>query len=211
MARRIQPGRLGVTQNLLIPLILITLITLITACTESELPLLDQLGDPCRSAYDKCLTDDTVRSCEAGVWVERDCASVCAELGPAYAPAGCDRECVCELVDPSGCTPSEATCVDEGTIAVCDEGQVLQPNSCSQICADAALHEVGCLTDVAGESACWCTSEGTGCEPSTTPQCVDQDTLGSCEGGIWTFVECSTICGAPAACDPFRLPAACGC
>lgn len=184
--------------------------TLIMACTENELPLIDNLGDPCRSAHDFCLDDDSVRSCEAGVWVERDCASVCAELGPAYAPAGCEFECVCVLVDPSGCTPSEATCVDEGTVAVCDAAQELQPTPCSDICADAGLSEVGCLEDE-GEASCWCTSEGTSCEPSSTPACVDDATIAVCEAGTWAIVECEVVCGGPATCDPFQQPAACDC
>jgi hypothetical protein len=192
-------------------ILLCSLIALMAACTGNEPPILDQLGDPCRSAYDVCLDDDSVRSCEDGVWVERDCASVCAELGTAYGPAGCDRECVCELLDPSGCTPGEATCVDEGTVAVCDEVQQLQPTPCSEICADAGLHEVGCLTDEAGEASCWCTGEGTSCEASSAPACVDDGTIATCEAGTWTFFTCETVCGTPAACDPFRQPAACDC
>lgn len=191
----------------MLPCLLISLL----ACTDGELARLDDLGDPCRSAYDVCLTDDSVRSCEAGVWVERDCASVCAELGPAYAPAGCDQECVCELVDPSGCTPSETTCVDPNTVAVCDQTQELQPTPCADVCADAGLTEVGCLEDDEGKAACWCTSEGTSCEPSTTPKCVDDATIATCESGTWSFAECAAICGGPAACDPFGQPAACDC
>lgn len=184
---------------------------LLLGCSESGPPLrLDQPGDPCRSPHDVCLDDDLVLSCAAEVWVERDCASVCADRGPAYGPAGCDRECVCELLDPTGCTPEEATCVDGDTVAVCDEAQELQSIPCSEVCADAGLNEVGCL-DVEGEAACWCTSEATACEPATEPSCVGNETIASCEAGAWVFAECEAICGAPAACDPFRRPAACDC
>jgi hypothetical protein len=185
-------------------------LSLLIACTDVEIPLLDELGDPCRSAYDHCLDDDSVQSCEAGVWVERDCASVCAELGPAYGPAGCDRECVCELLDPSGCTPSETTCVDEGTVAVCDETQELQSIPCADLCADAGLNEVGCL-EVEEVASCWCTGEGTSCEPSSAPTCVDDATIATCEAGMWAFVECEAVCGGPATCDPFQQPAVCSC
>lgn len=186
------------------------LVMLLLGCSE-PLVLLDDLGDPCRSAYDYCLDDDSVRSCESGIWVERDCASVCAEIGPAYGPAGCDRECVCELLDPSGCTPSEFTCVDESSVAVCDEAQVLQSTPCSEVCADAGLDEVGCLEDELGEASCWCTSEGTPCEPSSTSTCVDDSTIAMCEAGAWAFVGCEALCGSPAACDPFQQPAVCAC
>jgi hypothetical protein len=185
-------------------------VAVMLGCSDSEPPLLYELGDPCRSAYDSCLDDDSVQSCESGVWVERDCAGVCAELGPAYGPAGCDQECVCELLDPSGCTPSETMCVDITTVAVCDDAQELQPTPCSDICADAGLDEVGCL-EVDGEQSCWCTSEGTPCEPSSMPTCVDDYTIATCEAGAWAFVECEVVCGGPAACDPFQQPAVCGC
>lgn len=188
---------------------LLWFVALTLGCTESEPPLLDELGDPCRSAHDVCLDDDSVRSCESGVWAKRDCASVCAEIGPAYGPAGCDLECVCELLDPSGCTPSETTCVDEGTVAVCDDAQELQPSPCAEVCAAAGLDEVGCLEDDGGAS-CWCTSEGTPCE-SSTPACVDDATIAVCEAGIWTFVACEAVCGGPATCDPFQQPAVCSC
>jgi len=189
---------------------LISLLPLVIACSESAPSLFVDLGDPCRSAYHFCLDDDSVRACEAGVWVERDCASVCAELGPAYGPVGCDAECVCELLDPSGCTPSEASCLDDGTVAVCDEAQDLQPSPCSTVCANAGLSEIGCV-DHEGIAACWCTSEGTSCEPSTTPKCVDDATIAVCESGTWTFADCQVVCGGPAECDPFRWPAACDC
>jgi hypothetical protein len=186
-------------------------VSLMLGCTESEIPQLDQLGDPCRSAVDHCLDDDTVRSCESGVWVERDCASVCAELGPAYGPAGCDYECVCELLDPSGCTPSETTCVDAGTVAACDEAQELQASPCSDVCTDAGLNEVGCLEDDEGKASCWCTNEGTPCEPSSMPTCVDDATIAMCEAGTWAFVACETVCGGPAICDALQQPPVCGC
>jgi hypothetical protein len=186
-------------------------VSLMLGCTEHQARLLYELGDPCRSAHKLCLDDDSALSCESNVWVERDCASVCAELGPAYGPAGCDRECVCELLDPSGCTPNEATCVDESTVAVCDEAQQLQPTPCSDVCADAGLDEVGCLENEEGEQSCWCTSEGAPCEPSSMPTCVDDATIAVCQMGAWAFVECQMVCGGPAACDPFQQPAACGC
>lgn len=185
-------------------------VSLMLGCAEMTAPLLEDLGDPCRSAYDFCLDDNSVQSCESGVWEKRDCASVCADLGPAYGPAGCDQECVCELLDPSGCTPTETTCVDEGTVAVCDEAQTLQATPCAEVCADAGLNEVGCL-DIEGEASCWCTSEGTTCEPSSSPTCVDDATIATCEAGTWTFVECGVICGSPATCDPYQQPAACDC
>ncbi|PRQ06855.1 hypothetical protein ENSA7_33930 [Enhygromyxa salina] len=186
-------------------------VALLLGCTEQEARLLYELGDPCRSAYKPCLDDDSALSCESNVWVERDCASVCAELGPAYGPAGCDRECVCELLDPSGCTPNEVTCVDESTVAVCDEAQQLQSTPCSDVCADAGLDEVGCLANEDGEQSCWCTSEDTPCEPSSMPTCVDDATIAVCEMGAWVFVECQMVCGGPAVCDPLQQPATCGC
>jgi hypothetical protein len=186
-------------------------LALLFACTEAEEPpRLHELGDPCRVAYDACLDDDSVRSCVDGVWVERDCASVCADRGPAYAPAGCELECVCALVDPSGCTPGEATCMDEDTLAVCDELQDLQPTSCLQVCADAGLEPIGCREEE-DQANCWCTSEGTPCEASSTPRCVDEGSIAVCDGETWVFSECEAVCGHPAACDPFRQPAACDC
>lgn len=90
--------------------------------------------------------------------------------------------------------------MDEGTVAVCDEAQELQPRPCADICAEVGLNEVGCLGD-AGEASCWCTTEGTCCEPSSTPACVDDATLAACE----------TACGGPAACDPAQQPPVCVC
>jgi hypothetical protein len=186
-------------------------VALLLGCGESEPRLLNELGDPCRAAHDLCLDDASVQTCESGVWAERDCASVCAALGPAYGPTGCDLECVCELLDPSACTPSEATCLDADTLGVCDEGQELQPTPCSKVCAEAGLEEVGCLADEAGQASCWCTSEGTACEPSTPPMCVDDVTIAVCEAGAWAFVGCEAICGGPATCGALRQPVACDC
>lgn len=187
------------------------LLLLITACTEIEpAKPFDDLGDPCRTAYDICLDEDSVQTCEADVWVERDCEDVCAELGPAYVPGGCEFECVCVLADPSGCTPSEAICVDAGTLGVCDETQELQPTPCSDVCSDAGLNEVGCLEDE-GEAGCWCTNEGTSCEPSSMPTCVGAATIAMCEAGTWAFVGCDTVCGGPATCDPLQQPPVCDC
>jgi len=97
----------------------------VMACTESELSLLDKLGDPCRSA--------------------------------------------------------------QGTVAVCDEAQALQPMPCADICAEAGLSEVGCL-EHEGEASCWCTSEGSPCESSSASACVDDATLVVCEAGTWALV-----------------------
>ena len=181
------------------------------ACEQQPAPFLDDIGDPCRSAYDHCLDDDSVRSCVDGVWVERDCDAVCAELGPAYVADGCDRECVCVLADANGCTPGETACPDAEQVAVCDANQLFETSACTDVCAGLGLESVGCVDEGDKPPSCWCTSQDTVCDEAAPDQCVDEQTLASCEGGVWSFSPCAAICGVPASCDPLQLPAVCAC
>lgn len=196
-----------------IALLLLVPLILTIACEEASEPdRLGEVGDPCRSARQHCLSDATAQVCEDRVWVERDCESLCAELGPAYYASGCDFECVCSLVDPSGCTPGQSVCIDDETVGVCDELQVLEPRSCTERCAEVGLHEAGCREDDDGDGGrCWCTAEGTPCSATAAPTCVDQGTLAACEEGVWVFDDCAVLCDGPGVCDPLRELATCAC
>jgi hypothetical protein len=174
-------------------------------------PPLDEIGDPCRDAYDHCLDDVSVRSCQSGVWTERSCDSVCADQGPAYVASGCDDECACVLEDPDGCTPGESVCLSDELLGTCDDTQTLQQRPCTEICADAGLEPVACVEGQNFEPAgCWCTAAGTACSDEPD-RCVDESTLASCEAGVWAILDCPSACGGSGSCDPLGVPAVCDC
>jgi hypothetical protein len=186
------------------------LLGLASGCGPTDAPQLDAIGDPCRTAYDVCLDESSVRSCVDGVWAERECTAICSELGPAYVADGCDRECVCVLADPDGCVPGQTECIDAESVGLCDEQQIVQALVCTDVCAASGLASLGCLVDAEEPANCWCTAEGTPCD-GAAPTCVDEITIASCEADVWVFEECADVCGGQGRCDSLQSPAACEC
>lgn len=185
-------------------------------CGGDPPPRLGEPGDPCRGNGHRCVDEVTVTLCEDDVLVETDCDRVCAVLGPAWISDGCDGECVCLPADPSGCWPGETDCVNGQTLEQCDDRQVWQAIDCEQLCAAEGLSSVGCSMtahEITGDptAACWCSGEGTPCDPTNSAICVDQTSLATCEDGEWVFDDCTEICGAPSQCVPWQTPAACAC
>lgn len=180
----------------------------VAACADVTPTVLDQAGDPCRLhiSHHTCVDDDSALRCEASIWTVTSCESICTELGPAYVAEGCEEQCVCVLADPSGCVPGELTCMDEVSIGLCSPTQTWEVSACDDLCAASQLESLGCL-----DAACWCTAEGTACDVTTPPACVDESTIASCTGGTWVFEDCSTVCGGPALCDAWLMTAACAC
>jgi hypothetical protein len=191
----------------------VLLLALVSALACEQTPR-SIAGFPCRGEHMLCADAANGMSCVDQVWTEVDCASVCAERGPAWVAAGCiQRSCLCEPADPSACTPGERRCIDESTVELCSDTQVLQTFACEDRCAEQGLASLGCMTretDSHGDPLydCWCTLDGTPCEPGTMPACVDEHTLGSCSNGVWRFDDCSMFgkqCvpwGGVAMCEP---------
>jgi hypothetical protein len=185
-------------------------------CGGDSPPRLDQPGAPCRGNDHRCVDEATVTRCEDDVLVETNCDIVCAELGPAWIADGCDGECVCTPADPSGCSPGETDCVNEQTLEQCDDSQVRHAIDCEQLCAANGLSSVGCsvtANEITGDltAACWCSGEGTPCDPTSPAMCVDETSLATCEDGEWVFDDCAEICGAPSQCVAWQTPVACEC
>ncbi len=196
---------------------LVLLAALTQGCRGADpAPLLDQLGDPCRGSRHSCVDEASVVRCEGDILVETDCDAVCAGLGPAWIADGCDGECVCVLADPSGCWPGEADCVNEQTLEQCSDSQTWEAFDCEQLCAAMGLSSVGCAEqtdDLSGDptATCWCSGEGTPCDPTTSPICIDETSLAICENGSWVFQDCAEICGELSQCVPWQVPATCAC
>jgi hypothetical protein len=193
------------------------LLGLVLGCTaadgadEKPLPLLYDVGDPCRTADRHCTDDATVvLRCVDDEWTLVSCEEVCGEQGPAYRADGCTNDCVCVLVDPDGCTPQESECVADDAVAVCSDAQAWASFECVEVCAEVGLESLGCLVDEDLES-CWCTAEGTPCEDGAVPVCVDTVNLARCEAGVWVFEDCSESCAGEAACVAWASPPACEC
>jgi hypothetical protein len=191
---------------------------LCSACTSSEPRRLDAEGDPCNSPYTACVDDESALSCEDRIWTVRSCDELCSRLGPSYVADGCDGDCVCVPADPTACTPGQTSCIDDATLATCDEDQQTEALTCETVCATQGLASSGCLPAVElspgiiDPATCWCTHEGTPCDDAALPSCVDASTLARCSDGAWLFEPCASLCGrADAACDPWAQPAACAC
>lgn len=189
-------------------------------CEDEAPPALDQVGDPCRHPAQSCVDEGAVLRCEGGVRAIAACDTVCAELGPAYVAAGCERGCVCVLVEPEGCAPGETVCADPETLLLCSAMQSWEPQPCAQLCEATQLESLGCLDQSEDwdprwndgyPAACWCTSEGTACEAQAQASCVDESTLAACVDGVWEFADCALSCAGPGRCDPWLGPAACAC
>jgi hypothetical protein len=182
------------------------------SCSMPSSPEQFGVGDPCRVGIPTCVDDVSVLRCEARTWAITDCETVCAELGPSYLSDGCDDDCVCVLMDPTGCAPSESICIDEYTLARCNDQQIWEPTLCEELCTAAGLLSVGCLDQTADvEPTCWCTGEGAACADAA-PSCVDDSNLAICVEGTWVFEDCTSSCGNSAAtCDPWQQPVACDC
>jgi len=192
------------------PWTLVLGLLLLGCVAEERPPWLYDIGDPCRTAYRFCVDDSSVQRCVDDVWVLARCDQACSELGPAYLARGCAEDCLCELADPDGCTPREASCAGSDTVDVCSDSQTWDRFECGDVCAVVALESLGCITDDEAAS-CWCTAEGTPCEANSPPVCVDSMSVARCEGGSWVFAACATTCGAPAQCVAWATPPACEC
>ena len=195
---------------------LVCTVTLLASCIEEDGEGLDkllELGDPCRTDYGFCIDETTAQRCVDQIWTSVGCADVCAELGPAYVADACVDDCVCVLADPSGCVPRETTCISESDLGVCNDVQVLETVECNDVCVDAGLESIGCVAPVdIGESAsCWCTGEGTPCDPESPPVCADSRRLARCESATWTVEDCAETCGGPAQCIAWAVPSFCEC
>lgn len=202
--------RAGVTSIvLLLPLL---------ACEAGEPPELYNPGDPCNFDFQVCLDDESALSCEDRSWTALPCAQLCARLGPSFVAEGCELGCVCVPADPQACVPGQTQCIDDATLGVCDDQQVLEAFACAQLCDEQGLIELGCVAEVelapgiVAPAECWCTNEATPCDADATPSCVDDATLAACVDGVWVFEDCAQQCGQSGAqCDPWQTPAACGC
>lgn len=178
---------------------------------EAAEALLD-VGDPCRGPQRFCVDEQSVRACVEDEWAIVDCEVVCNERGPAWVADGCAEDCVCILADPSGCSPAETTCADDETVEQCSDTQSWESFDCATLCIAMQLESLGCWpADAKQPASCWCTTEGTPCVADSQPTCVDGETLGSCEGGVWAYEDCVQVCGGPAACVPWTTPASCAC
>ena len=177
-------------------------------------------GEACRSANATCMDERDLLACVEGVWTSESCAASCAALGPGVSSAqGCDEAlgvappaslCGC-VPPPEGCSPGQGRCDDEDVLGWCTETWTWASVSCTELCAGhAPLLSLGC--DAIGDKAtCLCTNVGTPCEGDTV-LCADDSALSTCEGGLWTRVECSELCGVAATCDPGAPGgAACAC
>ncbi len=184
-------------------------------------------GEACRSANATCMDERDLLACVEGVWTSESCAASCAALGPGVSSAqGCDEAlgvappaslCGC-VPPPEGCSPGQGRCDDEDVLGWCTETWTWASVSCTELCAGQPAGEsagesalsLGC--DAIGDKAtCLCTNVGTPCEGDTV-LCADDSALSTCEGGLWTRVECSELCGVAATCDPGAPGgAACAC
>jgi hypothetical protein len=196
--------------------LILLMAALTQACSADAAPRLDQPGDPCRGDEHRCVDEHTVTRCANDIIVETDCDDVCAELGPAWSADGCDDQCICVPADPSGCWPGTTNCVNEQTLEQCSDNQIWEAIDCDELCAAAGRSSVGCAEqadELTGDPTadCWCSGEGTPCDPATSPTCVDETSLASCEDGSWVFQDCAEICGAPSPCVPWQTPASCSC
>lgn len=194
------------------PGLLIIWLMLACSCADGDdaRPLLFDVGDPCRSAIQYCVDDTTVQRCVDDVWTLTACDDVCGELGPAYVSDGCENECSCVLADPLGCVPDDTACTGNDSVNICTETQEWQSLVCTEVCADIGLKSLGCIADD-DEEDCWCTVEGTPCESSASPACVDAMTLAQCIAGTWVFEDCTQQCQESAQCVAWGDPPFCGC
>lgn len=185
----------------------------LSSCVRGGEPsLLLDVGDPCRAPQHFCADEVSLQRCVDDAWAIVDCEVVCSERGPAWVADGCDDDCVCVLADPSGCTPDETTCADDDTVSQCSEAQTWESFDCATLCMQVQLESLGCLpADAEQPASCWCTTEGTPCAAQSQPTCVDGETLGSCNGGVWVYEDCGQVCGGPATCVPWTMPASCAC
>jgi hypothetical protein len=185
-----------------------------SACSETSEPVwLDDIGDPCRSdSYSVCVDSLHVERCEDDVWAVTSCDVVCAEMGMAYVAEGCDETCICTLKDPMGCTPGETVCASSDELSICDGAQLWSNFDCATVCADAGLASVDCVVGTDDVPAsCWCTSEGTACDPADASICVDEAVLAVCVDEVWVFQSCNDICEEAGMCLPSSAPHECTC
>jgi hypothetical protein len=190
----------------------VSLLTLLLSCGDAGPVELDEIGDPCRSNYSFCVDPSSVQRCEHGIWTVAPCETVCGELGMAYVSEGCDETCDCVLLDPEGCTPGDSVCANGSEVSVCDGAQLWSNFECLSVCGDSGLASVGCMAETEGTPAsCWCTSEGTACEPGDASICVDEAALAVCVDGAWVFQACGDICNGSGICVPSGDPHECAC
>lgn len=182
------------------------LIVPLIACVEPARPLRAE-GDPCRTLSKLCVTEESVLICDGDVWTERSCDEICLATGPGLASNGCQSDtngveaCVC-APPPGGCTPGEAICANDETLALCDVDWAWVEVTCDEVCAQGAEPvSLGCISDPDANSACSCSSEGTPCEGAAS-RCVAEELLASCEAGVWLYRDCVMECGAGGECVP---------
>lgn len=189
-------------------------VLLLGSCMETEEsgpPMFQhEIGDPCGSATESCIDEHTVQRCVDNIWAALDCDDVCVNLGPAYVSGACvDEVCECVLADPNACTPGDTVCMDPAAVSLCSESQTWEVSDCQAKCQESGLTSVGC---VEGEetAACWCSAEGTPCDPNTPAVCADSVTLAVCIDDEWVFEDCALGCPA-GTCVGWKTPSFCNC
>lgn len=171
-----------------------------------------ELGDPCGSATESCIDDNTVQRCVNNVWSAVDCDEACTSLGPAYIAGVCVEEtCDCILADPTACTPGDTTCEGASAVGVCSDSQTWELAECDERCQDSGLTSLGCVESEDESAACWCSAEGTPCVPNTPAVCAGSSTLAECVGVRWVFDDCGSSCGGEAICVGWETPSYCEC
>ena len=181
---------------------------------EDPPPRLLDVGDPCHTTIRYCVDDAAVQRCEDDIWTVETCDEVCAGLGSAYVADACvDDDCAGVLTDPGGCVPDETSCADANAVSICDELQVWETVNCDEVCEESGLLSLGCVDDAGEAASCWCTAEGTPCDPALPPVCADTATLARCQDGIWSFDDCGAACDDPAQgqCVAWATPSYCAC
>ena len=171
-----------------------------------------EIGDPCGAASDSCIDERTVQRCVNGVWTALDCDDVCTSSGPAYPTGVCVEEtCECALADPNACIPGDTTCEGPSALSTCSDSQTWEITDCDEICQESGLTAVGCVEGFDEASACWCSSEGTPCDPTTSAICADSVTLAKCIRHKWVFEDCETSCAKGGICVGWETPSFCKC
>jgi hypothetical protein len=160
-----------------------------------------------------CKDEITLATCDQHgmTWNEQNCHDFCtATHGHNYYSRGCDMQaeepCQCEYDiiegDMPACTPGDIQCVDESTMATCDEnGWDWVTKNCEEYCNETYgidAYSLGC--DAQAEEPCQCETDiMDGIAPSCSPGelwCADTDTVIVCDddGWNWSEVDCNTWC-----------------
>ncbi|MFC1655015.1 hypothetical protein ACFL2F_04340 [Myxococcota bacterium] len=140
---------------------------------------------------------------------EKNCEDFCNDTyGYDAYSKGCDDQaaepCQCEYDiidgDIGECTPGDIECVDEWTLATCDDnGWHWTRQNCNDYCREQFgeySHSFGCSAEA--ENPCMC-DIAEGMMPVCSPgemQCQDTETVLVCPEDMWSWTEmdCDTWC-----------------